>query len=147
VLHITGSAGYDDPRRLATEERGSSGGNIYRAVPYCERIELAYAISDLALSRAGAGTLAELAAAGLPAVLVPYPHAAAGHQYENADALQSIGAAVVVEQRGESAAPAFEAALSLLEDRERRSEITASLRSVALGRGTEGIAALVEELR
>lgn len=147
VIHITGPIAFDDPRRLACEKRGAEGGSTYRAVPYCDRIELAYAISDLALSRAGAGTLAELAAAGLPAVLVPYPHAAGGHQDENADALRSSGAALVVGQRGDSAALAFGEALSLLEDRDRRNAMARALRGVCLGRGTEGIAALVKELR
>ncbi|MFH1149627.1 MAG: undecaprenyldiphospho-muramoylpentapeptide beta-N-acetylglucosaminyltransferase [Actinomycetota bacterium] len=145
VLHITGRSAYGDIRRSAAE--GVAGGDVYRAVPYLERMELAYAVSDLALSRAGAGTLAELAAAGLPAVLVPYPHAAAGHQDQNAEALQSAGAALVVEQKGESAAGAFVAALSLLDDPEARGRMASSLSSVGLGRGTEGIVALVEELR
>jgi UDP-N-acetylglucosamine--N-acetylmuramyl-(pentapeptide) pyrophosphoryl-undecaprenol N-acetylglucosamine transferase len=58
----------------------------------------AYAAADLVVSRAGAMTLAGLAAWGLPAILVPLPTAAAGHQLTNAQALAQWGAAIVLLQ-------------------------------------------------
>jgi UDP-N-acetylglucosamine--N-acetylmuramyl-(pentapeptide) pyrophosphoryl-undecaprenol N-acetylglucosamine transferase len=63
---------------------------------FIEKMELAYAASDLAVCRAGASSLAELTCAGLPSVLVPYPHAAADHQTKNAEAMQRAGASVLV---------------------------------------------------
>ena len=57
----------------------------------------AYAAADLVLSRAGASTLAELAALRIPAILVPYPHATEAHQGANAVAAAANGAAVVIE--------------------------------------------------
>ena len=54
------------------------------------------AASDLVVCRAGASTLSELTAAGRPAILIPYPHAADDHQRHNAETLQASGAAVVV---------------------------------------------------
>lgn len=69
-----------------------------RVVPYLAPIAHAYAASDLALTRAGALTLAELCAWGIPPILVPLPTAAADHQTANAAALASRGAAVVVPQ-------------------------------------------------
>jgi len=56
----------------------------------------AYAAADLVLARAGAMTVAELAAVRLPAILVPYPHAAADHQTANARAVERSGAAVLL---------------------------------------------------
>ena len=58
-----------------------------------------YAESDLALCRSGALTVAELAMAGLPALLVPYPHAADDHQSANARAAAEAGAAIVLPSR------------------------------------------------
>ena len=67
-----------------------------RALPFIDGMERAYAVADLVLSRAGAMTLSELMAAGLPAILVPYPHAAADHQFKNAQALVDAEAAIII---------------------------------------------------
>jgi len=69
-----------------------------RVVPYLSPIQGAYAAADLALTRAGALTVAELCAWGIPSVLVPLPTAAADHQRANARALEAAGAALVLEQ-------------------------------------------------
>lgn len=71
-----------------------------RVRPYLSPIQHAYAATDLALTRAGALTVAELCAWGIPSVLVPLPTAAADHQRANARALEAAGASVVVEQAG-----------------------------------------------
>ncbi len=74
-----------------------------RMVDYCEEMPLWLAAADLFLGRAGSGTLSESLAAGIPMLLVPYPHAADGHQAANAAFLEETGAAVVLpeEQIGE----------------------------------------------
>ena len=76
VLHISGERDYE--RLRARVSRGD-----YVLIPSTDRFGAALGAADLALSRAG-GTVWELAAAGLPAILVPYPHATADHQYANA---------------------------------------------------------------
>jgi UDP-N-acetylglucosamine--N-acetylmuramyl-(pentapeptide) pyrophosphoryl-undecaprenol N-acetylglucosamine transferase len=65
-------------------------------VPYEERMPLVYAAADLMVCRAGAMTVAELAAAGVPAVLVPLPGAPGDHQTANARVLEQVGAAVLL---------------------------------------------------
>ncbi len=70
-----------------------------RAVPYIEDMPGALASADFAISRAGAMSLAELCAWGVPMILVPLPTAAANHQYHNAVALAEAGAAVMVEEK------------------------------------------------
>ncbi|MFN2399499.1 MAG: glycosyltransferase [Gemmatimonadaceae bacterium] len=70
--------------------------NLIKIRPYLSPISDAYAASDLALTRAGALTLAELCAWGIPQILVPLPTAAANHQVANARALAAAGAAVMV---------------------------------------------------
>ncbi|MFN8615027.1 MAG: UDP-N-acetylglucosamine--N-acetylmuramyl-(pentapeptide) pyrophosphoryl-undecaprenol N-acetylglucosamine transferase [Vampirovibrionales bacterium] len=64
--------------------------------PFLEQMPLVLAATDAAVCRAGSMTLAELAVAGIPALLVPYPYAAANHQAYNAVAVSQAGAAEVV---------------------------------------------------
>jgi UDP-N-acetylglucosamine--N-acetylmuramyl-(pentapeptide) pyrophosphoryl-undecaprenol N-acetylglucosamine transferase len=76
VLHVTGERDYDPVRARVTRPD-------YVVRPVVEHFGLALGAADLALSRAG-GTVWELAAAGLPSILVPYPYATGDHQYKNA---------------------------------------------------------------
>jgi UDP-N-acetylglucosamine:LPS N-acetylglucosamine transferase len=73
-----------------------AGGLVLVRVPYEERMPLVYAAADLVVSRAGAMTVAELAVAGVPAVLVPLPGAPGDHQTANARVLEQVGAAVLL---------------------------------------------------
>jgi UDP-N-acetylglucosamine--N-acetylmuramyl-(pentapeptide) pyrophosphoryl-undecaprenol N-acetylglucosamine transferase len=91
IVWQTGTAGYE--RCAASAGRWSDS---VRVQEFIERMEYAYAAADFALCRAGATTVAELTLAGIPSVLVPYPHAAADHQTENARALVNGGAAVMI---------------------------------------------------
>lgn len=69
-----------------------------RFIPFCDRMAAALSAADLVVSRAGAGSIAEMAACGVPAVLVPLPTSADGHQDENARFVAEHGGGVVVEQ-------------------------------------------------
>jgi UDP-N-acetylglucosamine--N-acetylmuramyl-(pentapeptide) pyrophosphoryl-undecaprenol N-acetylglucosamine transferase len=92
VLHASGQRDYEDLRR-GLDELGSPA--HYLLFPLIEPFADALAAADLALARAG-GSVFELAAAGLPAILVPYPHATADHQTSNARFMERAGAAVVI---------------------------------------------------
>jgi UDP-N-acetylglucosamine--N-acetylmuramyl-(pentapeptide) pyrophosphoryl-undecaprenol N-acetylglucosamine transferase len=70
-------------------------GIAIRTLPYCERMDLAYAAADLALCRAGASSIAELIATHTPAVLMPYPYHKDDHQSLNAQPLVRAGSAVI----------------------------------------------------
>jgi UDP-N-acetylglucosamine--N-acetylmuramyl-(pentapeptide) pyrophosphoryl-undecaprenol N-acetylglucosamine transferase len=70
-----------------------------RVMPYLQRIHVAYAAADLVVCRSGAMTLAEIAACGTPAILVPYPYAAHDHQVVNAGNLVDRGAAAMILDR------------------------------------------------
>lgn len=146
ILHITGKSGYDDPGREAAQERLSGATLLYRALPYIEQIYLAYAVADLAVTRAGASTMAELKAGGVPAVLVPYPYATADHQELNALQSEVTGAALCVRQDGDSAIPAIKEALRLLDDREALSCMAVAAAGHGDGSGAERIVRLMEEL-
>ena len=92
VLHASGQRDYEE-LRSRLDELGSP--QHYRLVAFIEPFADALAAADLAVARAG-GSVFELAAAGLPAILVPYPHATADHQTANARFMEKAGAAVVI---------------------------------------------------
>ena len=92
VLHAAGRRDYDD---LARRLEGLGRPEHYKLHPYITPFADAYAAADLVVARAG-GSVFELLAAGLPSVLVPYPHATADHQTKNARWVERGGAAVVV---------------------------------------------------
>ena len=92
VLHACGRRDHDELRRRLDELNAPKH---YRLYAYVEPFADALAAADLAAARAG-GSVLELAAAGLPAILVPFPHATADHQARNARYMERAGAAVVV---------------------------------------------------
>jgi UDP-N-acetylglucosamine--N-acetylmuramyl-(pentapeptide) pyrophosphoryl-undecaprenol N-acetylglucosamine transferase len=92
VLHASGTRDYDS-LRVRLDRLGSPP--HYHLYPYIEPFAEALAAADLVAARAG-GSVLEVAAAGLPSVLVPYPHATADHQTSNARWMEEAGAAVVV---------------------------------------------------
>lgn len=95
VVHAAGKRDYEELRRRL-DALGSP--EHYRLFPYIEPFADALAAADLAVARAG-GSVFELAAAGLPSILVPYPHATADHQTANARFMEKAGAAVVIPDR------------------------------------------------
>ncbi|MEO8069949.1 MAG: undecaprenyldiphospho-muramoylpentapeptide beta-N-acetylglucosaminyltransferase [Acidobacteriota bacterium] len=112
VVHQTGE-------RDVTDVRNAYGGEglLARVEAFLDPVVTEVLAADLVLCRAGATTLAELAAASKPAVLVPLPTATDDHQRKNARVLADAGAAVVIDQRDLSAAVLAAALQPLLEDR------------------------------
>jgi len=102
-----------------------------RVEVFLDRMDEEMAAADLVVSRAGATTLAEITAAGRPAVLVPLPTATDDHQRKNAEALARLGAAEVIEQRALTGERLAASVLALLEDSGRRSAMAAASRRAA----------------
>lgn len=94
VHHVAGDRWLVD----APPARDGAAGIMYDVIGYEDRMPLLYAASDLMITRAGASTIAELAATGMPAVVVPWPGAAENHQVDNARTLTDVGAAVLLEE-------------------------------------------------
>jgi UDP-N-acetylglucosamine--N-acetylmuramyl-(pentapeptide) pyrophosphoryl-undecaprenol N-acetylglucosamine transferase len=90
-----------------------------RAYPYIDAIGCAYRASDLVVCRAGASTITEIAAFGLPSILVPYPHAALSHQDRNARILEARGAAVVIADKDLTGEVLARTIVSIIDDRAR----------------------------
>lgn len=97
IFHITGKNDFDRVQKSAAEVGITEleKGNII-IKPYLYDMAAGLAAADLVISRAGATGLAEITARGIPAVLIPYPHAAENHQEHNARALEKRGAAKVI---------------------------------------------------
>ncbi|MFE7138378.1 undecaprenyldiphospho-muramoylpentapeptide beta-N-acetylglucosaminyltransferase [Streptomyces sp. NPDC057644] len=93
LLIKTGPAALAETRQKLID---AGAGPVAQAVPYLDRMDLAYAVADLVVCRAGSATIAELATTGVPAVLVPYPYAPGDHQTHNARVLSDAGAAHLV---------------------------------------------------
>lgn len=93
IRHIVGER---DRHVMAAAAAATSGQLWYQQVVFEDRMDLLYTAADLAVHRSGAGTCFELAAAGLPSVLVPLPGSPGDHQGFNARRLASAGAAVVL---------------------------------------------------
>ena len=128
------AAAYPAARRLAVQ-----------VVPFVDRMELAYAAADLAITRAGASTIAELTMAGVPAVMVPLPHATAGHQAANARAVAATGGAVVVDDRVLGGPGLAGTVAPLLADPERLAAMAEAMRGLGRPDAAQALAALVVE--
>ena len=132
VLHLTGS-------RSPVVDPGLAG---YHLLEYCDRMDLALAVADLAVSRAGAGTLAELAALGIPAVLIPYAAGNGEQAYNAQDAVHAGGAIVVID---DAFTPEYvQTQLPvLLRDRARIADMAARMASVGVRDGADRMVDLV----
>jgi len=103
----------------------------------------AYAAADLVICRAGASTLAEVTAWGLPAILVPYPHAAGGHQDANARLPAHAGAAELVPDADLTGPRLAELLGALLRDRSRLQAMAQASRGLARPDAAERVLDLV----
>ena len=150
VVHQTGE------RDLATvREEYQRAGIPARAESFFDAVAGEMTAADLVICRSGASTLAELAAAGRPAVLIPFPAATDDHQRKNAKVLADAGAAVLIDEKDLSPESLGEAAGTILAERARRQAMSGAMsgfarpdaaarivdRVFALARYTEGAAA------
>ena len=138
ILHITGASHFEQARKHA--RRG------YAVQPYVERMDLAYSACDLALCRAGAGTMAELAVCGVPSILVPYPYAADNHQEANARVFSAAGASVVISDRELRSGAAVALVLELMRYEERLRAMSLCARKLARPRAAEDICDIIGNL-
>ncbi len=133
VLHITG----------ANSEVSDPGLPGYRMVPYVDRMDLALAIADLAVSRAGAATVSELAALGIPAVYVPYPVGNGEQRFNAADVVEA-GGGILVDDAAFLPAWIRAELVPLLADRGRVAAMADAAASAGHRDGTDRMIALID---
>jgi len=132
-------------------EAYQANGCVANVMEFCDRMELAYSAADVVVSRAGASTLTEIAAFGLPAILIPYPFAAADHQAHNARVFERAGAARMIRQsqlgghHAEKGERLGEAIAALLGDNAERRRMSDAARSLAILDADKRIADLIEQ--
>lgn len=143
VLHQTGERHFEAVK-ARYEALGLSSVASVRLVPFIEDMAAAYGEADVVLCRAGALTIAELAAAGVASILVPYPHAVDDHQTANARFLADAGGALFLPQ-AELTAERL-AALIAETSRTRALAMAKKARRVAKPRATAEVAAVLEAL-
>lgn len=114
--------------------------------PFINDMAAAYGEADLVLCRAGALTLAELCAAGVGSVLIPYPHAVDDHQTRNAQALVNIGAAQLLPEAQLSASALADQLATLLGDRARLLQMAGQARTLARADAAAVVAHACQEL-
>jgi UDP-N-acetylglucosamine--N-acetylmuramyl-(pentapeptide) pyrophosphoryl-undecaprenol N-acetylglucosamine transferase len=144
VLH---ASGHRDHPELAARLHELGDPPHYRLEPYVQPFADALAAADLAVARSG-GSVFELAAAGLPAILVPYPHATADHQTGNARWMADAGAAIVVPDADLDADRLRREVEALVADPGRLAAMADAARSLAMPDAADRIAAgTIEQLR
>lgn len=116
-----------------------------RALPYLDRMELAYAVADLAVARAGATSIAEMSVCGIPSILIPYPHATEDHQTANARELVRAGAADLYPDADLSPEGLARRILDLMDDGTRRTEMGERASAWSTPDADERLAELVRE--
>lgn len=136
VLHATGER----------NEAGESDSPAYRPVAYLDRMDLAFALADVIVSRAGAATVSEISALGIPAVYVPYA-VGNGEQARNAAGAVQAGAARVIPDAEFTADRVRSELLPLLADGAERGRMQRAAASVGTRSGAANVVALLDEAR
>ena len=119
---------------------------LVRTLPYLDRMELALAMTDVAIARAGANTIHELAVCAIPSILVPYPHATDDHQAANAKELELAGAAEILLDRELTADGLAGRIVALVDDMDRRRAMATAAAAWAKPDADERVAALVRSV-
>lgn len=137
-LHLTGPHSADKVKQTY-----ASLGVKAAVHPFLAEMDLALGAASAALSRAGASSLAELAAMRVPALLVPFPHAADNHQFHNALALAETGAARLIEQKDAAPEKVADELIELLENAKTRDTMKTALARWHAPKAAEQIAEII----
>ncbi len=147
IIHLTGPEHFSAIQERL-EQEGLWGHKSLVIFDYLERMDLAIAIADLVVSRAGASFLAEIMCQGVGAVLVPYPFAAGNHQMLNAQAMADAGAAVIIPNQDLNSQRLLAEVIPLIETKanQKRLAMSAAAKAMAHTDAAEKIADLAIQI-
>ncbi|HHY90409.1 MAG TPA: undecaprenyldiphospho-muramoylpentapeptide beta-N-acetylglucosaminyltransferase, partial [Clostridiales bacterium] len=135
LIHITGEKHYEDVMRLC-KKIGLKSDNV-AIHPYVYEMPKFMGACDLVVCRAGAITLAEVTAMGLPAVLIPSPYVTNNHQEYNAKVLEKNGAAVVLLEKDLTASKMIELIHFFMKDRSKLADMRLKSKELAKTNATD----------
>ena len=121
------------------EEKGIS------AYKFIKEMDLAYAVADVIISRAGAIAISELCCIGKPVILVPSPNVSENHQYKNAQSLVNKNAALLVEDI-KASRKLVDTLIELINNKEKQIELSKNIRKIAIKDAAENIAKIAIDL-
>lgn len=146
-IHAAGISGYPALRR-ALEEKGVdlSAHPALSLREYIYDMALVCRAADLVICRAGASTISELTALGVPALIVPSPYVTNNHQEKNARALEAAGGAVVLTEAESTSQALFQAACSILHNPDKRASMERSMAALGILDAPERIYRVIQEI-
>jgi UDP-N-acetylglucosamine--N-acetylmuramyl-(pentapeptide) pyrophosphoryl-undecaprenol N-acetylglucosamine transferase len=146
-IHATGSFGKEwMPQRVKDNGVDYENESMLDIREYIYNMPTVMAAADLIIGRAGSATCNEIAAAGVPCILIPSPNVTNNHQEKNARVLEEAGGAVVVLEKDCSAEKMYGLVKELLADENRREEMSRALRMLVRADSADRICSIVEEL-
>jgi len=125
-LHITGANDFERITQLTKDIKG------YKVISFCDDMASAYAACDMAICRAGASSMTELAYVGMPSILVPYPYAADDHQTFNATVFEKAGAAILKQESNLDSQALVDDLRRIFEDDELKKTMVQHAKSLAV---------------
>ncbi len=146
ILHAAGEQLHADAVAGWERQRERGPGPLVRCLDFVDDMARAYAAADVVERRAGATSLAEITAVGLPALLVPYPHATRDHQLRNARALERVGAARAVPDDELTAETLVAALEPWVTDPRERSTVAAVSRAFGRRDAADNVVHLLDEV-
>lgn len=146
-IHGAGVSGYPEVLRLLQEKGVDLKEHPSLQVrEYIYNMNIVMRAADLVICRAGASTISELTALGVPALIVPSPYVTNNHQEKNARVLEEAGGAVVLTEPESSGEKLYQAASGILRDEQRRADMERAMAGLGIRDATERIYQTVLEL-
>jgi len=143
IILITGKNNYEDVVNQLKDKTKKYEKRLM-IMPYLNNIEWAYAAADLIIYRAGATGIAEITGRGLPAILIPFPYSAEGHQEVNAKFMEENGAAVMVDDEKFDGDVLFKLVNEIFADEKRLSEMGKKSKKLSKLKASQNIVEIIE---
>lgn len=140
IIHQTGTKNFEEAQNLMP-----GGLNGYILKPYFDDMNIPYSACDFVIARSGSISLSELNNCGLGAILIPYPHAAANHQFYNAKAMEKQCAAIVLEDKYCNSKNLLEVILSVIQNEAKLQQMNENSAKLAKPNATQNLVKILVE--